>query len=301
MAPVRTGLLGASAAMAVGAVAVASGLVPNPGNGYTFGGGDESTTIEANGTVPDFSAQGASGGPGERGENPVSRDTERVNPPTSFPSSPPAGQLPSQTPADRAPKAPDAASPEEQEREDKATQTPETAPPAGSAVEAPSPSQTAPKAPAKPSTPPTAKAPAKPSTPPAKKTPSAPGKEASVEEQVLALVNQERAKVGCKPVKANAKLEALASDFSRDMAVRGFFSHTSPDGDSPWDRAEAAGISNLGGENIARGQATAEEVMAAWMQSPGHRANILNCDYKTLGVGAHFEPGGPWWTQNFGF
>ncbi|HZG04932.1 MAG TPA: CAP domain-containing protein, partial [Streptomyces sp.] len=45
----------------------------------------------------------------------------------------------------------------------------------------------------------------------------------------------------------------------------------------------------------------AQSVMDAWMDSPGHRANILNCDYRTLGVGAHFAEGGPWWTQNFGF
>jgi uncharacterized protein YkwD len=85
------------------------------------------------------------------------------------------------------------------------------------------------------------------------------------------------------------------------MAARGFFDHTDPDGKSPWDRASAAGISNLGGENIARGQADAQAVMTAWMNSPGHKANILNCDFKTLGVGVHFGAGGPWWTQDFGY
>ena len=85
------------------------------------------------------------------------------------------------------------------------------------------------------------------------------------------------------------------------MAARGFFDHTDPDGDTPWDRAAAAGISDLGGENIARGQADAQAVMEAWMNSPGHRANILNCDYRTLGVGVHVGAGGPWWTQDFGF
>lgn len=62
-----------------------------------------------------------------------------------------------------------------------------------------------------------------------------------------------------------------------------------------------AGISDLGGENIARGQADAAAVMQAWMNSPGHRANILNCDFKTLGVGVHLGSGGPWWTQDFGY
>lgn len=60
-------------------------------------------------------------------------------------------------------------------------------------------------------------------------------------------------------------------------------------------------MDGLGGENIARGQADAQAVMDAWMNSDGHRANILNCDYKTLGVGVHFGSGGPWWTQDFGF
>ncbi|GAA1371200.1 hypothetical protein GCM10009612_62030 [Streptomyces beijiangensis] len=100
---------------------------------------------------------------------------------------------------------------------------------------------------------------------------------------------------------ANSPLASLATSFSEDMAARNFFDHTDPDGKSPWDRADAAGVSGLGGENIARGQADAAAVMDAWMNSPGHRANILNCDYKTLGVGVHFGSGGPWWTQDFGF
>ncbi|MFE7120704.1 CAP domain-containing protein [Streptomyces sp. NPDC057654] len=115
------------------------------------------------------------------------------------------------------------------------------------------------------------------------------------------MVNQERAKAGCSPVAASEPLDALAGDFSEDMAKRGFFAHTDPDGKSPWDRAKKRGIKNLGGENIARGQADAKAVMDTWMHSPGHKANILNCDYKKLGVGVHFGPGGPWWTQDFGF
>lgn len=118
---------------------------------------------------------------------------------------------------------------------------------------------------------------------------------------VLSLVNQERAKAGCAPLTADARLDALATAFSDDMAARGFFSHTDPDGHTPWDRARAASIGYLGGENIARGQRTPEDVMAAWMSSPGHRANILNCHYTKLGVGMHHGPDGPWWTQDFGF
>ncbi|GGS16189.1 hypothetical protein GCM10010284_57140 [Streptomyces rubiginosohelvolus] len=118
---------------------------------------------------------------------------------------------------------------------------------------------------------------------------------------MLALVNQERAKVGCSPLSTSAPLTSLAQNFSEDMAARGFFDHTDPDGDTPWDRAAQAGVQGLAAENIARGQADAQAVMEGWMNSEGHRANILNCDYKTIGIGVHEGSGGPWWVQNFGF
>ncbi|GGV09312.1 hypothetical protein GCM10010275_57400 [Streptomyces litmocidini] len=123
----------------------------------------------------------------------------------------------------------------------------------------------------------------------------------AAEAEVFRLVNTERAKVGCTPVRADARLAALAGAFSADMAARGFFDHTDPDGDTPWVRAEQAGISGMGGENIARGQVDAAAVMASWMNSDGHRANILNCDFTTMGVGVVFGDGGPWWTQDFGY
>jgi uncharacterized protein YkwD len=118
---------------------------------------------------------------------------------------------------------------------------------------------------------------------------------------ILSLVNEQRATAGCTPLTASSSLDGLAQAFSDEMAARGFFDHTDPDGDDPWDRAEARGITDLGGENIARGQATAQTVMDAWMDSPGHRENILDCEYTTLGVGIDFGAGGPWWTQDFGF
>ncbi|GHA38089.1 CAP domain-containing protein [Streptomyces canarius] len=126
-------------------------------------------------------------------------------------------------------------------------------------------------------------------------------REAAAEAQVLKLVNDERAKAGRSPLAANSSLTQLAEAFSDDMAARGYFDHTDPDGRTPWNRAAAAGITGLGAENTARGQADAAAVMAAWMGSPGDRANILNGDFKTLGVGVHFGPGGPWWTQDFGY
>jgi len=123
--------------------------------------------------------------------------------------------------------------------------------------------------------------------------------------QVLELVNAARSDAGCQPLTAEAKVTGLAQHYSEEMAARNFFDHTDPDGKTPWDRAAAAGISNLGGENIAVGQSDAQDVMTSWMNSPGHRANILNCDYRTIGIGVHWatgtESGGPWWTQDFGF
>ncbi|MGW6545897.1 CAP domain-containing protein [Streptomyces massasporeus] len=121
------------------------------------------------------------------------------------------------------------------------------------------------------------------------------------EAQVLSLVNKERAAAGCSSVTANDRLTRAADDYSDVMASSGVMSHTGPDGSTMTTRVEAAGYqwSTLG-ENIARGQADAASVMKSWMNSPGHRANILNCSFKELGVGVHFGDGGPWWTQNFG-
>ncbi|MFE1585145.1 CAP domain-containing protein [Streptomyces sp. NPDC058737] len=127
------------------------------------------------------------------------------------------------------------------------------------------------------------------------------GATGGAEAQVLALVNEERAAAGCSPVTANDKLTRAADDYSDVMASSGVMSHTGPDGSTMASRVEAAGYrwSTLG-ENIARGQADAASVMDSWMNSPGHRANILNCSFKELGVGVHFGDGGPWWTQDFG-
>jgi uncharacterized protein YkwD len=99
----------------------------------------------------------------------------------------------------------------------------------------------------------------------------------------------------------NDALAAAAQGHAEDMKAKGYFSHTGQDGRSPFDRMRDAGYDyRAAGENIARGQGGAREVMTAWMTSPGHRANILNCDYRELGVG-HVDGGdGPWWVQNFG-
>ncbi|WP_225827490.1 sigma-70 family RNA polymerase sigma factor [Streptomyces naphthomycinicus] len=119
--------------------------------------------------------------------------------------------------------------------------------------------------------------------------------------QVVDLVNKERAAAGCGPVTEDPQLERAAQGLSDDMAARGFFDHTDPDGNGPGERITAAGYRwSTYGENIARGQQTPQAVMDSWMNSPGHRANILNCSFKNIGVGVHNGSGGPWWTQDFG-
>ncbi|WP_326593311.1 CAP domain-containing protein [Streptomyces sp. NBC_01294] len=107
---------------------------------------------------------------------------------------------------------------------------------------------------------------------------------------------------GAGPLTANAKLNAAARACRRAPRPRsGVMSHTGPDGSTMTSRVEAAGYawSRLG-ENIARGQSDADAVMKAWMNSSGHRANILNCAFREIGIGVHKGDGGPWWTQNFG-
>ncbi len=117
---------------------------------------------------------------------------------------------------------------------------------------------------------------------------------------MLALVNAQRARAGCAPVTADDRLATVARAHSADMRDRRFFDHTNPDGLDPFARARAAGISYARAENIAYGQPDAAAVMTAWMNSAGHRQNILNCSLTTLGVGVAQGAGGPWWTQLFG-
>ncbi|MDX3378430.1 sigma-70 family RNA polymerase sigma factor [Streptomyces sp. ME02-6991-2A] len=137
----------------------------------------------------------------------------------------------------------------------------------------------------------------KPPPPPA----PAPAPPASESGQVLQIVNTERAKEGCGPVTSNDLLATAAQRHSADMASRDYFSHTSPDGTDPGDRITAAGYRwSTYGENIAKGQRTPADVMRSWMDSPGHRANILNCSFKEMGIGKVDSGGGPVWTQKFG-
>jgi uncharacterized protein YkwD len=141
---------------------------------------------------------------------------------------------------------------------------------------------------------------ATPSAAPAPRTASG-GGGGGVEATVAQLTNRERAKAGCGPLRVDARLRTAARRHSADMAARDYFSHDAPDGSTFVDRIKAAGYLSPGAENIAKGHPTAAAVMAGWMKSPGHRANILNCDLRAIGVGAHFAAGGPWWTQDFGW
>ena len=125
---------------------------------------------------------------------------------------------------------------------------------------------------------------------------SAPG----LEGEVLALVNTFRASAGCAALVHDEGLATVARAHSADMRDRGYFDHTNPDGLDPFDRAEAAGQTNARAENIAAGQPDPAAVMDAWMNSSGHRANILNCELRTLGTGVAEGSGGPYWTQLFG-
>ncbi|QUH03359.1 CAP domain-containing protein [Saccharopolyspora erythraea] len=120
----------------------------------------------------------------------------------------------------------------------------------------------------------------------------------SAEGRVVELVNQARAGAGCAAVKADSRLADAAQAHSTDMANRSYFDHTSQDGSTFSQRITRAGYPSPAAENIAMGQQTAEQVMDAWMKSPGHKANILNCSLKTIGVGV--EPNGWYWTQDFG-
>ena len=137
-------------------------------------------------------------------------------------------------------------------------------------------------------------------TAPATKASASPSSTASsAQDEVVDLVNSERAKVGCSPLKVNAKLTEAAQAHSEDMAEHSNMSHTGSDGSSPGDRIEKAGYSwSTYGENVAYGYSSAKSVMEGWMNSSGHKANILNCDFKEIGVG-HAKPG-DYWTQDFG-
>ncbi|MEU5175170.1 CAP domain-containing protein [Streptomyces sp. DSM 40868] len=130
-------------------------------------------------------------------------------------------------------------------------------------------------------------------------TPATAAPASGVTAEILRLVNAERNKVGCQPLTLNPELTKAAQDHSADMAAHQNMSHTGSDGSDPGLRITRAGYTwSSYGENVAYGYTTAEQVMAGWMASPGHRANILNCGFQEIGVGLA-QPGS-YWTQDFG-
>lgn len=115
---------------------------------------------------------------------------------------------------------------------------------------------------------------------------------ATVEKTAFDLLNADRASNGLKPLKLNSQLTVLGENYAQDMINRNYFSHTNPEGQSPFDRMTKAGISySYAGENIAINSnvTTAEQ---AFMNSPGHRANILNTNYTDVGIGVRLDASG---------
>ena len=126
---------------------------------------------------------------------------------------------------------------------------------------------------------------------------------------ILLAVNREREKVGAPPLKRNLMLQTSAQAYAADMKNRNFFSHESPEGETYRERIQRSGYGTITsencecrsfslafGENLARGQLTAEDVMDDWMASPGHRANILTERFIDIGIGIE----GSSWVQHFG-
>ena len=118
------------------------------------------------------------------------------------------------------------------------------------------------------------------------------------ENEVIRLVNEIRVENGLKPLTANWELSRIARYKSEDMSNNRYFSHTSPTYGTPFQMIKAFGLSyRSAGENIAYGYGTPAAVVNGWMNSSGHRANILNASYTQIGVG--YCAGGKYWTQMF--
>lgn len=120
-------------------------------------------------------------------------------------------------------------------------------------------------------------------------------------QQIVSLANAERAKAGCDPLRVDNRLQAAAQAHADDMAARNYYEHDNPEGQNAGDRMAAAGYGwRRWGENIHRGPKDPATAMRDWMNSSGHRANILDCRFKDIGVGVNVSANGPWWVQNFG-
>lgn len=163
--------------------------------------------------------------------------------------------------------------------------------------------EAAPAAPAKPEAPKQEAAPAAPAKQEApkqeaSKSEKAPASVSEFEKKVVELTNAERQKQGLKPLQIDENLSKAAKAKSEDMKSKNYFSHNSPTYGSPFDMMKKFGVQySTAGENIAKGQASPEEVVQAWMNSEGHRKNIMNSSFTHIGVG--YADGGNYWTQMF--
>ena len=146
--------------------------------------------------------------------------------------------------------------------------------------------------------PPTTTTTAPPTTDPPPADEPAPGLPAPAAE-VVQLVNEERAAASCGPLTVDPQLTAAAQLHAEDMSARDYMDHVNPEGMDPSARAAAQGYDDPVGENIAMGYPNPEAVMEGWMNSEGHRNNILNCDYHVIGVGVDSD--GWYWAQVFAF
>jgi uncharacterized protein YkwD len=136
---------------------------------------------------------------------------------------------------------------------------------------------------------------------PAAAPPIAERRPARVQMKILALVNQSRRRGGCGNLSLDRRLSAAASGHANDMAERGYFAHRSRNGEGVGDRVNDEGYDwSRFGENIARGQQSPREVVNGWMRSRPHRANIMNCRLREMGIGRAFDDNGtPYWVQDF--
>lgn len=144
------------------------------------------------------------------------------------------------------------------------------------------PARKRPSAPAAAATPAPAAAPAAPAAPPTVTT-------SALEDSVVACANRERVARGLPALRVDASLTRAAQGHARDMAARGFFAHDTPEGRTPWDRIEAALLGATAflsmGENIAKGYPSADAACVGWMNSEGHRRNILSPGFTLIGAG----------------
>ena len=225
--------------------------------------------------IPFGSVQWYQFGGNQQGQTPRQQQVPIVPPPNPAAPTPTVPVPATPAPVTPAPKAPTAPAP---------------VTPAPKAPTAPAPVTPAPKAPTTP-------APAAPAPKPAAPAPTT-GNVSQYVQQVIDLTNAQRSKNGLPALKADSQLSGVAQKKSVDMQQNNYFSHTSPTYGSPFDMMRDFGVTyKSAGENIAQGQRTPQEVVNAWMNSEGHRKNILSANFTHIGVG--YEKSGNHWTQMF--